>query len=113
MECKCNELEVVKESGGKYVEKLLELYNNREPRSFISCTRCFKKPEPCWIWESLAKEVLFKGLANTDVLKFIESKKTYDFYSPNCLRVSATAGHLDSIRHVLRRCKLSRFRNNA
>nr|QBK93924.1 MAG: uncharacterized protein LCPAC406_02380 [Pithovirus LCPAC406] len=101
MECECNALEVVKESGGKHVEKLLELYNNRIPRSFISCSQCFKKPEPCCIWESLAKEALLKGLTNIDVLKFIESKKTYNSYSPDCLMVSATAGHLDSILHIL------------
>ena len=69
MECKCDALGDMKKDGGEYIEKLVDLYNNREPRSFTSCTICFKKPETCWIWESLAREALLKGLANTDVLK--------------------------------------------
>nr|QBK93153.1 MAG: uncharacterized protein LCPAC403_02870 [Pithovirus LCPAC403] len=101
MECKCNALEVVKKKGGKHVDELLKLYNNRSPRSFINCSRCFKKPAPFWIWESLAKEALLKGLANTDVLRFIESKKIHKYYNPRCLKASAAAGHLDSIQHIL------------
>nr|QBK93154.1 MAG: uncharacterized protein LCPAC403_02880 [Pithovirus LCPAC403] len=101
MECGCNALEVMKKNGGKHVDELFELYNNSTPGSFIKCTGCSKKPDPVWIWESLAKEALLKGLANTDVLKFIESKRMYEYYGSNFLKTSAAAGHLDSIQYIV------------
>nr|QBK92438.1 MAG: uncharacterized protein LCPAC401_00760 [Pithovirus LCPAC401] len=71
-----------------------------EPRFLSEFSPCCKKPSPIWIWSDLAKAALMEGLANTDMLKFIESKKIDKYYYPDCLEDSAAAGHLGSVQHI-------------
>ncbi len=101
MECNCNALEIITNNGGKYTEKLIELYNSFTQRSFIACITCYKKPSPKWIWESLSLVILTKEIINTDMLKFIETKKCLKVYNFNELEVVVEAGHLDNVRYII------------
>nr|QBK94034.1 MAG: hypothetical protein LCPAC406_03480 [Pithovirus LCPAC406] len=101
MECNCNALEIITNSGGEYVEKLIEMYDSLVPKEFITCTMCFKKPSPVWIWNILAQNALTKGLENTSVLKFIEEKGILKNYSVDDLRAVVRAGNLNGILYIV------------
>ena len=71
-----------------------------EPRPSADDSSFCNKPSSIWIWSDLAKVALMKGFANTDVLKFIESKKRSK-YGVSCLEASAEEGRLDSIQYIV------------
>ncbi len=72
-----------------------------EPRPSADDSSFCKKPSSIWIWSDLAKVALMKGLANTNVLKFIESKKRSKEYGVECLEASAEEGRLDGIQYIV------------